>query len=174
MRWETTHHRFSGSPPREGLPGGSRPASSVAQSGDGGSGGGGGGVQKPHALQLQYWQCLAAACTTHNANMCESCDVGWRMNSDKTVCGGLYSQQSRTTLAFPTQLLQIHAVFMIRVIAGFIVWDHHLQHHTMRSYLLPHAVNACNCPNGSPALDAACTTHDANICESCNVGWRLK
>ena len=69
MRWETTHHRFSGSPPREGLPGGSRPASSVAQSGDGGGGGGGGGggVQKPHALQLQYWQCLAAACTTHHA-----------------------------------------------------------------------------------------------------------
>ena len=43
MRWETAHHRFSGSPPREGLPGGSRPASSVAQSGDGGGGGGGGG-----------------------------------------------------------------------------------------------------------------------------------
>ena len=33
--------------------------------------------------------------------------------------------------------------------------------------------NLCQCSNGSPTYGAACTTHNAHMCESCNVGFRI-
>ena len=36
-----------------------------------------------------------------------------------------------------------------------------------------YAANVCQCPHGMPATGADCTANNANMCESCNVGFRL-
>ena len=104
-------------------------------------------------------------CTTMGAQMCETCDEGFTLNSGKTACVPITTKfactcpngtPGRGPCAFERQILCVVC---------------NTGHKLVGKECRP--INRCVCPNGVPATGSDCPAMGANKCSDCAGGYHM-